>query len=368
MKQIPDSVKVTEFTPDHIHALTIGAGVLGSGGGGDPRIAKLRLQNRVELDDCIDIISPESLDPDATVIPVSSVGAPTIIREMLPAGTEEVSAVQALTEAVSGSVDAVVDSEIGGANSVTALLVGALMDLPVVDADGMGRAFPEAGMDTFFINTGTDNRVTLADSFDNEYCYHGFENLDDLEATVRELVSETRSYLACAGPIVTGRQIRKFGISDSISRAIYIGQRILNAADENSTSPVPALTAATGGVTLCTGSVAEVYRRTVNGFTVGTVDIKPDNDSEPLTIEFRNEFLIARRSEKIIASVPDLISIVDATTGQAISTGQVEFGQRIAVIAIPAPDPLRTAQCLEILGPESFGYEHSYQPILDRGH
>lgn len=365
MRQVPDSARIAEFTHENLDALGIGAGILGSGGGGDPQIAKLRLRDQVERDDCIEIISPECLEPDATVIPVSSIGAPTIIREILPEGTEEVRSVRALTETLNVSVDAVVDSEIGGANSVTALLVGSLMNLPVVDADGMGRAFPEVGMDTFFINAGTDHHVALADSFGNEHRYNGFETLDELEATIRKTVSETRSYLACAGPILDGEQIRKFGITDSISRATYIGQRILNAADENGTSPVTAATSATGGTILCTGSVTEVYRRTKNGFTVGTAEIKPDTGSDQLTIEFRNEYLIVRHGEQIIASVPDLISIIDSTTGQAISTSQVEFGQRIAVLAIPAPDPLKTPQCLEILGPEAFGYEHSYRPILE---
>lgn len=34
-------------------------------------------------------------------------------------------------------------AEIGGMNSIEPLLVGANMKLPVLDADGMGRAFPE---------------------------------------------------------------------------------------------------------------------------------------------------------------------------------------------------------------------------------
>lgn len=37
-------------------------------------------------------------------------------------------------------------AEIGGANSTVPLVVGASMGLPIVDADGMGRAFPELQM------------------------------------------------------------------------------------------------------------------------------------------------------------------------------------------------------------------------------
>lgn len=38
---------------------------------------------------------------------------------------------------------AIMSAEIGGLNAVEPLCVAAQMDLPVVDCDGMGRAFPE---------------------------------------------------------------------------------------------------------------------------------------------------------------------------------------------------------------------------------
>ena len=39
-------------------------------------------------------------------------------------------------------------AEIGGANSLEPLALGAKLGLPVLDADGMGRAFPELQMYT----------------------------------------------------------------------------------------------------------------------------------------------------------------------------------------------------------------------------
>ncbi len=50
--------------------------------------------------------------------------------------------VPATTESL-GSIRAVFSAEIGGLNSCTSLAVGAHLDLPVVDCDTMGRAFPE---------------------------------------------------------------------------------------------------------------------------------------------------------------------------------------------------------------------------------
>ena len=44
---------------------------------------------------------------------------------------------------------ALMTDEIGGSNAMEPMVTGALAGLPVVDVDAMGRAFPEAQMNTF---------------------------------------------------------------------------------------------------------------------------------------------------------------------------------------------------------------------------
>ncbi len=46
---------------------------------------------------------------------------------------------------------AVMSAEIGGLNSMEPLVVAAKTGLPVVDCDGMGRAFPELQVELVFI-------------------------------------------------------------------------------------------------------------------------------------------------------------------------------------------------------------------------
>jgi len=47
--------------------------------------------------------------------------------------------------------DAVMSVEIGGGNGLNAAMVAAETDLPLVDADAMGRAYPEAQMTSFAV-------------------------------------------------------------------------------------------------------------------------------------------------------------------------------------------------------------------------
>ena len=54
--------------------------------------------------------------------------------------------------------------EAGGFNSIEPLLVGAIEDVPVLDVDGMGRAFPELQMFIPFINGSRHTPSSLADN------------------------------------------------------------------------------------------------------------------------------------------------------------------------------------------------------------
>lgn len=54
--------------------------------------------------------------------------------------------------------------EAGGANSVEPLLAGAATDLPVMDVDGMSRAFPELQMFIPFIYGSRHCPAALADN------------------------------------------------------------------------------------------------------------------------------------------------------------------------------------------------------------
>jgi DUF917 family protein len=81
-------------------------------------------------------------------------------------------------------------------------------------------------------------------------------------------------------------------------------------------------------------------------------------------VAIQNEFLIFRRNGEVEVTVPDLIVLLDVDTGYPITTEMLRYGQRVAVVAIPCHDLLRTARALEVVGPSAFGYpEIAYSPL-----
>ena len=55
---------------------------------------------------------------------------------------------------------------------------------------------------------------------------------------------------------------------------------------------------------------------------------------------------------------PDLICVLDTVSGDAIGTETLRYGQRVTVIALPAPpDPAHARRASSTSGPRAFGYD-----------
>jgi DUF917 family protein len=126
---------------EDLEDLARGAAFLGTGGGGDPYAGRLMVRQALEAGGTVDIIDLQDVPDDALVIPTAMMGAPTVLVEKLPRGDEAVKSLRALERHLGQKAFATMPVECGGINSTMPLVVGARLGLPVVDADGMGRAF-----------------------------------------------------------------------------------------------------------------------------------------------------------------------------------------------------------------------------------
>jgi DUF917 family protein len=160
---------------------------------------------------------------------------------------------------------------------------------------------------------------------------------------------------------MTAAQARGATVRNSVTLAIRIGEAVSRAAAD----PVDALIAEVGAFRLITGKVLDVERRTTSGFARGSVVVEglgPDV-ARLIRLEIQNENLVALERGRVLASVPDLISVVDTETADAIVTERVAYGQRVAVIAFPCDPVWRTEKGIMVAGPRSFGYDFDYVPV-----
>jgi DUF917 family protein len=356
---------VETITEESLEWLTTGTGILGSGGGGRPRIGYLRLKALMEDDDYpdeVELVSPEDLDPDATVTSVGQIGAPTIGSEKLPKGDEELRTLRTLERVGDCTVDALIPGEIGGANSFSPLIASLLSGLPVVDADAMGRALPELQMDTFFINGQAVNYAALTDEKGNTITYEDIDSPERFEALARAATVELGGTVGYAYPILTGEFVREYSVHHTLSLCHTLGRRVVEAREGNG-DPVGEICDVTGGKRLFSGKIHHVKRRHDEGFTTGEVRVNELDGDRTLRVTFQNEFLHAERNGETAATVPDLITMLDSDSAEPILSDEVQFGQRVDVLGIPAPELLTTDRALEVVGPRAFGYDREYEPL-----
>jgi DUF917 family protein len=348
--------------------LAAGAAFLGSGGGGDPYYGRLLGEAEIARTGPFELVSLASLADDALVAPCGWIGAPTVSIEKLPNGNEALAGLRKLAEIAGRPVDAVMPIEIGGGNGLAPLLAAAELGVPVVDADGMGRAFPESQMVVFNIAglsacpsivTSSCGALSVIDTPDNL----------EHERIARQLSVDLGGNAHMVEYPLTGAQAKQHAIGGSISAAIAIGAAV-RIAREAGEDPFAALYAALRATALYPaageifdGKIVDLERETTGGFSVGRVIIEEFNGQRRLDLEFQNENLIARVDGVVRAMVPDLITVMDRETADSITTERLRFGQRVKIVGAAAPAVLRTVRALAFVGPHAFGIADTYQRI-----
>ena len=347
-----------------VETVALGAGVLGTGGGGNARHGYLRVRDQLRRGRRVEVIAPDQLGADDAVVLIAGIGAPTVSYEKPDAGDECYRALRAVEERCGVKARALMADEIGGANAMEPMIAAAMAGLPVVDCDAMGRAFPEMHMTTLAIHGVNQLPAALADDKGNLLMFEAVASDRWFEKLVRTATVAMGCTAAMASAPIEARHIKAFGIPHSISQAWRIGAAI-QAARQKKADPVAAVLDSENGTLLFAGKISDLERDTGGGFARGRFRVQGLGaaSGERLDVEFQNENLIARRGGTPVATVPDLISALESDTGRPISTEELRYGQRVSVVGIPCAPILRTVQALAVVGPGAFGYGEDFAPV-----
>ena len=353
------------ITADDLEALAVGSWILGTGGGGNPYIGLLNMRRLYADGAAVQLLDPFDLEDDDDVAVVSNMGAPLVGQERLSDPASVARAVTMMEEIIGREFRAIMSLEIGGSNGMQPLMAAALLDRPVVDADCMGRAFPEAQMTSFAIGDLQPYPFTLYDPRGIEVVVKKVPTWKWMERVSRKVCVEVGSIAATCKAPRTGLEVKEWGIPHTTSQAISLG-RCVREAQRRNEDPIAAILEHMRGQKLFTGRVTDVARRTTGGFLRGQAQLAGlDGDKgRELTIEFQNEWIIARSGDEVIATTPDLICLLDSQSGEGLGTEVVRYGQRVTVIALPAPAVLTTPKGIEHVGPRAFGYNLDYRSLF----
>ena len=354
-----------EFAESEIEPLSIGAWILGTGGGGSPYLGYLNLRKLYAEGKRVQLMDPRELDDDDMVAVVSNMGAPLVGQERLTDPRTLMRAVRMMEDYIGKPFRAIMSVEIGGGNGIQPFLAAALMDLPVVDGDAMGRAFPEAQMTSFAIADLQMFPLTLADVRDNEVIVARAASWKWMERISRKACVEVGSIASTCKAPRTGKEVKDWGILYTVTKAVRLGQAVLEAQHTHA-DPIEAVLRHESGKLMFRGKVSDMARRTTEGFLRGKAVVEGLDDwrGETMTLEFQNEWAVASVGGEARVMTPDLICVLDTVSGEAIGTETLRYGQRVTVIALPAPPLLLTPKGLEHVGPKAFGYDLEFKSVF----
>ncbi|KAK6813026.1 hypothetical protein RU639_010778 [Aspergillus parasiticus] len=380
------------ISPVDLELMAAGTGVLGTGGGGPSRIQYLHCLQFLQAPGYagnMRVVKPASLRDSDVCVMGSWFGAPSVSSERLSAGTELALAIESCAQ-VTGKKDfhAIVTDEIGGGNGLSAFPSGVMYDIPVVDGDLMGRAYPTLEHCTPYAYGLSSTPCAVADGRGNVSIILHAESNRRAETMARSQCVDLGNRVALSTAPLTGAETKEYIIPNTISQAWYIGRAVYRAR-RSKTDMIQAIFDTSPGKLLYTGKIIDVKRDVSRGYTMGYCLLAPLSSDERestissscadgleenryLVIPFQNEFLYAAYTDpdapeeitkqEVICTVPDLISIL-GQDGEAIGSQELRYGLKANVIAMAAHPLWTTKEGLGIGGPKGFGLDMEWTKL-----
>lgn len=350
-----------------IEDIALGAALLGAGGGGDPYVGKLVAMGAVKECGEVTLLDPDEIPDDALVVPIAMMGAPTVLAEKGIGGSEYKTLYDMVSQFFGKKIYAFLPIEAGGVNSMLPIAACARLGLPLVDADGMGRAFPELQMVTFTIGGMSATPMALTDEKGNSVIFETITNkwTEELARAVT---------MSCGGSVsvslypMSGEQLKKYAVKNIVTRSQKLGEAIRNVKNSSDKTPEEYFFDFSGAYKLFKGKITDVLRETRGAFNFGKVMLEGIGECKghQAFVEFQNENLTATVDGQIVATTPDLICLVDTDTFIPITTDALKYGKRVLAVGLKCFEMWRTKEGLDLVGPRYFGCDTDYIPLEER--
>ncbi|MBE9039453.1 DUF917 domain-containing protein [Oscillatoriales cyanobacterium LEGE 11467] len=389
-----------ELTKEQILNICYGATFLGSGGGGpfttgDHLIGSLQTtQGPLGLSKIVTSLIDKSLADGATVtvntvdevddangltVMVAFMGSPDAMLK-LDSIEPAIAAFDKLQEQLGQTIGYVIPVEVGGLNSIAPILVAAEKGIPVIDADGAGRAVPSLTMTTFAAAEVSPNPTVLANS--PTYGTSAFvKTAAEAEAFARPVLSVFGEEAGLAMWAMDKDTLDgAVPIRDTLQLAEDLGAILTSSSGQSTEVVIRTLVTklTDSGLTageIFSGEVQTPETKTQGGFDFSTVTLRATDDTE-VWIYVQNENLIVwnpQTTESMITA-PDSICYlyVDDVSGSILpfSNADIEpmgiVGKTVYLIGITARPAL--SQSLTIVNSfkkslADLGFRVPYSPF-----
>ncbi|WP_113704382.1 DUF917 domain-containing protein [Nonomuraea lactucae] len=351
-----------QIDEEAVRDIATGAAVLGGGGGGDPHRGMMATLAAVRRHGPVPLRSIDDFDDDDLIATPALVGAPMVNLEKFPSGREAVAGLRHLEKISGRPIAGVFSAEIGGVNSMLPIGVAAMTGLPVVDADGIGRAVPEIDMTLFTLNGLSSTPMVMSDDYGNLVTVDS-DDPRRVEAIFRPL-STFFGGMAASVLLPGGGRVevlRSALVRGAYTLAHRYGRGIREAGGDVE-KVIEVVRSVGDGRELFRGRITDFDHEIRAGWSQARVTITGTGPYARSTmgIDVVNENLMAEVDGEIVSVMPDITSVFDARSGLPITTEHVRFGFPVVVTSTPADPRWYTPEGLDLMGPRRFGYSFAH--------
>ncbi|MEM1381599.1 MAG: DUF917 domain-containing protein [Pseudomonadota bacterium] len=372
------STRGQTLTAQDLEDALVGSSYLGCGGGGSLAEARQLIAADLAAGSVFRKLPVDALADDdrvacpyalASLAPMSD----ALAQRLDAMGTERVDApVQeafaALEKHVGTPFSGVILGEIGPLSLAEGLSTAARLGVAALDADTVGRATPEINQHTVRVAGYPLTPAAGVTPFGDVLVLTHLKDPSRQEDVFRSL-AVVSGLVGVADAPITGAQAKTPGtlVTGSLSLAMRIG-RAVRTARHRGENGIEAARQAGDGYLLFEGKVAEAPWRDEDGFLVGRLTINGEQRfaGRTMVTDYKNEHLVARIGERVVATCPDLITVVDKASGEGINNPDFAPGQDVTVLGFRCDPVWRTQAGLAVFSPRYFGFPIDYIPIEDR--
>lgn len=365
------------LTAQALEDALVGSSYLGCGGGGGLEEARALIAADLNAGHVFRAIDVNDLADDERVACPYALASLAPVSDDMQARLDKIenqieaptlAAFSLLERHLDTQFSGVILGEIGPLSMAEGLSIAARLGVPALDADTVGRATPEINQHSVRVAGHPLTPASGVTPFGDEIILQNVQDPSREEDIFRSLSVVSRLVGVVDAPI-SGAVAKSQNtlVKGSLTLATRIG-RAVREARWSGDDPIDAARQAGDGYFLFEGEVERFDWADKDGFLVGDLTLRGVGEyaGKSMTLDYINEHLVARRDGAVIATCPDLITVVDRATNEGVNNPDFTVGQAVAVLGFRSDPIWRLPEGLEVFRPRYFGYDVDYVPIEQR--
>jgi uncharacterized protein len=261
-------------------------------------------------------------------------------------------------------IGALVSVELGASNTPAPLVTAARLDIPLVDGDYSGRAVPQDMQTTYFLKGIKTYPAAITDWWGNVLILKEAANTEMGERMGKMLAIASYGSVFVASMLLSAKDTRDTVVPGTLTLSLELG-KVVRKAREVDQDPIGAIVQALEGWELFRGDVFGKEWEDKEGVMVGTTHIQGTGfwAGHTMDVWFLNENHVAWLDGKPYVFSPDLIILVDPSSGEGYTNTEIKAGHPVAVIGAKVYPAFRSQRAIQFFGPRYWGFDFDYVPI-----